>query len=131
MVSLVGPALFAAIFGASAAASAAAPASFDLEPERQVLARLLGRRASQFELGSIESSDGHEQFRLSAARGHIRVDGSTPSAVLFGVNWYLNKFVKFVADYEETWFKGGSGTGSAISNRPIERVFDTRWQIAF
>ena len=89
MVSLVGPALFAAIFGASAAASAAAPASFDLEPERQVLARLLGRRASQFELGSIESSDGHEQFRLSAARGHIRVDGSTPSAVLFGVNWYL------------------------------------------
>jgi len=47
------------------------------------------------------------------------------------VNWYLNKFVKFVADYEETWFKDGNGTARAISNRPTERVFDTRWQIAF
>ncbi|MGA2709353.1 MAG: alpha-N-acetylglucosaminidase [Steroidobacteraceae bacterium] len=95
MFSITGPALFAAVFGASAAASAAAPASFDIEPERQVLSRLLGGRASQFELGRIESSDGHERFRLSAAHGRIRVDGSTPSAVLFGVNWYL-KYVAHV-----------------------------------
>ncbi len=95
MSSLAGPALVAAIFLASPAASAAAPPSFDLEPERQVLARLLGERAAQFELGRIESSDGHERFRLSAVRGRIRVDGSTPSAVLFGVNWYL-KYIAHV-----------------------------------
>jgi len=56
---------------------------------------------------------------------------SRATAYTLGVNWYLNKFVKFVADYEETWFKDGNGTARAISNRPIERIIDTRWQIAF
>ena len=56
---------------------------------------------------------------------------SRATAYTLGVNWYLNKFVKFVADYEETWFKGGAGSGSVVTNRPIERVFDTRWQVAF
>ena len=28
-------------------------------------------------------------------------------------------------------FNGGSGTGKIIGDRPTERVFDTRWQIAF
>ena len=90
------PAFCAALLAASAAASAAAPAAFDLEPERQVLSRLLGAHAAQFELGRVAGGEGHERFRISAARGRISVDGSTPSAVLFGVNWYL----KYVAQVQ-------------------------------
>jgi len=77
----------------SASAARAAAPGFDLEPEREVLVRLLHGRASQFELGAIAENDGHERFRIAAANGRIKVDGSTPSAVLFGVNWYL----KYVA----------------------------------
>jgi alpha-N-acetylglucosaminidase len=77
----------------SASTARAAASSFDLKPERDVLARLLGGRASRFELGAIAEKDGHERFRIAAANGRIKVDGSTPSAVLFGVNWYL----KYVA----------------------------------
>jgi alpha-N-acetylglucosaminidase (NAGLU)-like protein len=80
------------LFLSTSAARAAAP-RFDLKPERDVLARLLGGRASQFELGAMAEKDGHERFRIAAANGRIKVDGSTPSAVLFGVNWYL----KYVA----------------------------------
>jgi Alpha-N-acetylglucosaminidase (NAGLU) tim-barrel domain/Alpha-N-acetylglucosaminidase (NAGLU) C-terminal domain/Alpha-N-acetylglucosaminidase (NAGLU) N-terminal domain len=75
------------------AANAAASVSFDLKPEREVLTRLLRERASQFDLGRIESDDGRERFRISAANERIKVEGSTPSALLFGVNWYL----KYVA----------------------------------
>ena len=66
-----------------------------------------------------------ETFRLGYAS--LATSASRATAYTAGVNWYLNKFVKFVADYEETWFQGGNGTG----NRPIERVIDTRWQLAF
>jgi phosphate-selective porin OprO/OprP len=52
---------------------------------------------------------------------------SKATAYTAGVNWYLNRFVKFAADFEQTWFDGGNGTG----NRPIERVVDARWQLAF
>ena len=71
-----------------AAADSAAP-SFDLEPEREVLQRLLQDRASQFELGTIAAANGRERFRLSSANAHIKVEGSTPSDLLFGVKWYL------------------------------------------
>ena len=77
----------------STSAARAAASGFDLKPERELLARLLGGRASQFELGAIAAKGGHERFRIAAANGRIKVDGSTPSAVLFGVNWYL----KYVA----------------------------------
>jgi alpha-N-acetylglucosaminidase len=71
------------------AAHGAAHPGFDVRPEQEVLARLLRAQASQFELGSIAANDGRERFRISTANGHIKVDGSTPSALLFGVNWYL------------------------------------------
>jgi alpha-N-acetylglucosaminidase len=77
------------------AARAAALPSFDLEPEREVLARLLRERASQFELGKIAAGEGSERFRISTANGRIKVEGSTPAALLFGVNWYL-KYVAHV-----------------------------------
>lgn len=58
----------------------------------------------------------------------LATSASVATAYTVGLNWYLNKFVKFVTDYEETWFSGGNG---ATGSRPIERVFDTRWQLAF
>jgi phosphate-selective porin OprO/OprP len=66
-----------------------------------------------------------QTFRLGYASS--ATSASRATAYTVGLNWYLNKFVKFVADYEQTWFNGGNGTG----DRPIERVFDTRWQVAF
>ncbi len=58
----------------------------------------------------------------------LATSASRATAYTLGLNWYLNKFVKFVTDYEETWFSAGNGT---TGSRPIERVFDTRWQVAF
>jgi alpha-N-acetylglucosaminidase len=81
-------AVFGLFLSISAAHGAARP-SFDVGPEQEVLARLLRAQASQFELGTLAANDGRERFRISAANGHIKVDGSTPSALLFGVNWYL------------------------------------------
>jgi alpha-N-acetylglucosaminidase len=71
-----------------------APA-FDTRPEQALLQRLLPHQARQFTLGRLASVDGHERFRIASADGHIKVEGSTPSALLFGVNWYL-KYVAHV-----------------------------------
>ncbi len=68
---------------------------FDVNSAHDVLARLLGDRATQFELGPLEARDGHERFRISNANGRIRVEGTTPSALLFGANWYL-KYIAHV-----------------------------------
>ncbi len=44
-----------------------------------------------------------------------------------GLNWYFNKNFKFVANYENTSFNGGA----IGADRPTEKVFITRFQIAF
>ena len=77
----------------STSAHSARASSFDVRPAQGVLARLLPHQARQFELRTLTAPDGHERFRISSADGHIRVAGSTSSALLFGVNWYL----KYVA----------------------------------
>jgi alpha-N-acetylglucosaminidase len=71
-------------------------ASFDVKPEQNVLGRLLGARARQFELRPMQAEHGHERFRISNANGRIKVEGTTPSSLLFGVNWYL----KYIAGVE-------------------------------
>lgn len=90
--------LFAAQLGQalSCTAYAAEVASFDLRPAQGVLQRLLGDRATQMELVTIASKDGHERFRISADEGHIKVEGSSTSALLMGANWYL----KYVAQVQ-------------------------------
>lgn len=75
---------------------AVASPGFDVHPAQGVLQRLLPGHASQFELGTIGSRNGRERFRISSAGGHIRIEGSTPSALLFGANWYL----KYVAQVQ-------------------------------
>jgi alpha-N-acetylglucosaminidase len=81
--------LFLALFAAQAAASD----DFDIKPEQNVLVRLLGDRAAQFELAAMDAAGGRERFRITNANGRIKVEGTTPSSLLFGVNWYL----KYVA----------------------------------
>jgi len=77
------------------ASQTALPAGFDIKPEQNVLMRLLGDRAAQFELAAMDAAGGHERFRITNAHGRIKVEGSTPSSLLFGVNWYL-KYVAHV-----------------------------------
>lgn len=86
---------------------AAASPLFDVRPAQSVLQRLLPRHAAQFELGAIEAKNGHERFRISSLHGHIRLEGSTPSALLFGANWYL----KYVAHRQIS--SNGDQLGSA------------------
>jgi phosphate-selective porin OprO/OprP len=45
-----------------------------------------------------------------------------------GLNWYLNKNVKLVLDYEQTSFDGGAAGGT---DRQTERVIFTRTQLSF
>jgi phosphate-selective porin OprO/OprP len=45
-----------------------------------------------------------------------------------GLNWYLNRNVKFVLDYEQTDFDGGAAGGK---DRDTEQVVFTRAQVAF
>jgi phosphate-selective porin OprO/OprP len=45
-----------------------------------------------------------------------------------GLNWYLNRNVKLVLDYEETHFDGGAAGGK---DRDTERVVFTRAQVSF
>ena len=81
---------------AVSAAQAALSASFDVKPEQDLLGRLLGARAAQFELSAVQPEGGRERFRISNANGRIKVEGTTPSSLLFGVNWYL----KYIAHVE-------------------------------
>jgi alpha-N-acetylglucosaminidase len=97
--------LYLALF----AAVTDAHASFDIKPEQNVLGRLLGKGATQFELSAMEANGGHERFRISNASGRIKVEGTTPSALLFGVNWYL----KYIAHVEIS--ANGTRLGSARS----------------
>jgi alpha-N-acetylglucosaminidase len=85
-----------ALYLTLSAAQAGAQASFNVKAEQDLLGRLLGARAAQFELSPMQSAGGHERFRISSANGRIKVEGSTPSSLLYGVNWYL----KYIAHVE-------------------------------
>lgn len=87
--------LFGLLLSLSVAHAADMPA-FDLRPAAGVLQRLLPDEAAQIQLGTLAPKDGHERFRISNADGHVRVEGSSTSALLFGVNWYL----KYVAQVQ-------------------------------
>src|SRR5438067_205343 len=58
-----------------------------------VLQRLMPHLAPQFQLALVTRPDHKDYFRISGARGHIRVEAATQPTVLYGVNWYL----KYVA----------------------------------
>jgi alpha-N-acetylglucosaminidase len=71
---------------------------FDLRPERAVLRRLLPGLADGLRLGTLAPQAGIERFRIVNVGGSPEVSGSSPSALLYGVNWYL----KYVAGVSVT-----------------------------
>src|ERR1700741_3215473 len=96
----------------------AGTAAFDVRPAQRVLERVLPQHAAQFELRSAEPKDGREYFRVAAHDGRVRVEASTSSALLFGVNWYL----KYVAHLHVS--SNGDQLGAAawlpLPDAPIE-----------
>jgi len=47
-----------------------------------------------------------------------------------GLNWYLNRNIRFDASFSHTWFDGGTGTGATVTKQP-ENVLFTRIQLGF
>ncbi len=64
-----------------------------IENVQASLDRLLPNFSKQLTLASIPQKNGRERFRISESGGHLLIQGSSESAILFGVNWYL----KYVA----------------------------------
>jgi len=56
------------------------------------------------------------------------VSAQKASSTAYGLNWHLNKNLKWSADYETTIFTGGATGGN---NRETEKVLFTRFQLAF
>ena len=56
---------------------------------------------------------------------------SKATAFTAGANWFLNKNALLRFDYEDVSFLGGAGTATHVTNRPTERIFATRFQLAF
>jgi alpha-N-acetylglucosaminidase len=76
-----------------AIAAAVETNSVNLQAAHGALQRLLHEQSAQIDLAAMASPDGRERFRIANANGRVKVEGSTTSALLFGVNWYL----KYVA----------------------------------
>ncbi len=47
-----------------------------------------------------------------------------------GLNWYLNRNIRFDVSFSHTWFDGGNGTGATVTKQP-ENVLFTRIQLGF
>jgi phosphate-selective porin OprO/OprP len=57
---------------------------------------------------------------------------SSAKAWAVGLNWYLNKSLKVMLDYEQTKFEGGASVnGTGIGDREDENILFSRFQIAF
>ena len=111
-----------------ASAICAAASAADLQPAEELLARLLPAQAQRFELRALRADDGSERFRISGENGHIVVAGSSVSAMLFGVNWYL-KYTARVQVAPEGDRLGASGR-YPLPAAPIERRSLYRWRYA-
>lgn len=110
------------------APAAGAAARFDTRPIEGVLARLLPRQAGQFELRTLESGSGQERFRISNVAGRIRIEGSTPSALLFGAGWYL-KYVAHV-QFSESGDQRGPAGALPLPAATLEMATPFRWRYA-
>lgn len=108
---------------------AASPAGFDVRPAQDVLRRLLPQKAAQFQLQAIMPTTGAERFRISSAGQRIRIEGSTPSALLFGVNWYLKYVAHLHVSTDGSWL--GSGPALPLPRADIEMQTPYPWRYAF
>jgi alpha-N-acetylglucosaminidase len=95
-------------------------AGFDVRAVEGVLQRLLPQYAR--ELRAIEPDNAGERFRISRAGDHVRVEGSTPSALLF--NWYL----KYLAQLQIS--PNGDQLGTGRPGSPAVRGVDAALVVA-
>lgn len=84
-------------------------------------------------LGAVQLVTRYSELNLDSnafAHGLLNLDHSVKKAQDFGVgiNWYLNRNVKFQLDYNQTHFTNGANGGT---DRPEERVLFSRMQVAF
>ncbi|HLY53016.1 MAG TPA: alpha-N-acetylglucosaminidase TIM-barrel domain-containing protein, partial [Steroidobacteraceae bacterium] len=109
-------------------AGCAGATAADLQPAQELIRRLLPAQGQRFELRTLSSTDGHERFRISGADGRIRIAGSSVSAVLFGVNWYL----KYTAGVQVSPEGDRLDTDGPlpVPAAPIERDSLYRWRYA-
>jgi phosphate-selective porin OprO/OprP len=81
--------------------------------------------------GAVEVAVRYSELRVGDGAFPIFASPTTSAAraraLAGGLNWYVNRSVKMVVDYEETRFRGGAING----NRPTERTLSTRLQLAF
>lgn len=89
---------------------------------------MLPAQAQRFELRALSPEGGGERFRISGTDGHVRVAGSSVSAVLFGVNWYL-KYTAGVQISPEG-DRLGADSHFPLPGAPIERQSPYRWRYA-
>lgn len=83
--------------------------------------------------GAVQLVTRYSELNLDSnafANGLLDPDRSARKAQDFGVgiNWYLNRNIKFQLDYNQTHFTSGASEGT---NRPEEKVLFSRMQIAF
>ncbi len=105
-----------------------AAAEFDVRPARAVVQRVLGKHAASIELAALPAQDdGSERFRIARDGQRVKVEGSSASALLFGVNWYL----KYVAHRQVS--TNGNRLGDAplpLPDEPIEHSARFAWRYA-
>ncbi|SMF94262.1 phosphate-selective porin OprO and OprP [Methylomagnum ishizawai] len=59
---------------------------------------------------------------------------SVQHATTWGIStsWWLNQNTKIMADYEQTYFQGGAvNSAKQVVDRPMEKVFFTRFQLSY
>ena len=56
---------------------------------------------------------------------------SSAKAWSVGLNWYLNRSVRFMFDLAQTRFEGGAVSGPGVGDRPDEKVVFSRFQVNF
>lgn len=67
----------------------------------------------------------------STTASSVVTNAQRANSVGLGLNWYLNKNVKLVFDYEQTSFVGGAGTVAKRTDRPDEHALLFRSQYSF
>ncbi|WP_338106748.1 alpha-N-acetylglucosaminidase [Streptomyces coelicoflavus] len=82
-----------------AADSAPRGPGFSTHSARAALTRLLPRHVTQFTLVPVRRPASGDWFGVSGRAGHVRVRGTSPAAILSGVNWYL----KYTAKVDLGW----------------------------
>jgi alpha-N-acetylglucosaminidase len=121
--------LASAALAAPVAAAPGKDGAFDVRPAREVLERVLPHYASHFQLHALApGGSGGDRWRISRSGDRIGIEGSTPSALLMGTNWYL----KYIAQLQVSPDGDQLGTGRPppLPEAAIEMATPYAWRYA-